>query len=364
MSTFSIKHIAPKEISSVADYLERKSGGVYSKTDWLRILQWIWIDNPNVDSSTILGWMIVDEEGNIHGVLGNIAAKCVANGVSHQSYWATSWFVDEEARSRSFELFMNYVKQGGLLMSNTPNPSVETMLIKALKYKRAESPWFLGSFLFPAKPLNDFFGAKKNKTSLVKRAALTTASMLLKIPQAFVFIRTKANKTSRDLSVELVNDFSKATDEWFEQFSKQHSCTMVRSAEMYRWIFLDPNNKSAFKAFEVKNAGTVLGYMVFKSKYNATSGFHYMELVDEALLPMADELLKQVIAKTYYQANKHATNESLLIMRSNNEKARTMLRSLFGVRVGKVEKTYFKQSFLQSGEQPFLTSLDGDSIFF
>lgn len=364
MPDFSITHIVAADIPRVSQYLETKSGGVYTKQDWMRILEWIWINNPNVETSTILGWLITDGNDTIHGVLGNIAAKCVVDGVVHPSYWATSWFVDEDARKHSLELFMNYVKQGGLLMSNTPNPSVETMLVKAFKYKRADSPWFTGSFLFPVKPLKDFFSARKNNAPLLKRAALTAASVLLKIPQAFVFFKGRANKTFRGISVACVDNFSSETDEWFEAFSRQHRFAMNRSAAMYRWIFLDRSNRSSFKPFEIRHAGKILGYLVFKTKYNATSGFHYMELVDEALLPMDDALLRQVIIKTYYKANLHASHETFLIMRSNNEKVKQVLRGLFGIAVNKVEKTYYKQSFLKTDEQPFLTSLDGDSIFF
>jgi hypothetical protein len=364
MDNLSITHIVPADMPRVAHYLEIKSDGVYTEGDWLRILKWIWIDNPNVEAETILGWLITDEKENIHGVMGNIAAKCLVYGIPQKSYWATSWFVDETARNRSLELFMNYVKQGGILMSNTPNPSVEKMLTKAFKYQRADSLWFHGSFLFPLKPLKDYLNRGRTKASLVKRTALLGVSLLLKIPQAFVFFKSGSNKIFQQLSVELVQQFSKETDAWFGEFGTYHHCTMIRSSAMYQWIFLDPENKMAFKAFEVKYNGKILGYMVFKTKYNATSGFHYMELVDEALLPVDDAVMEQVIAKTYYAANKNAGQATVLIMRSNHEKARQAMRKLFGIRVKKVEKTYFKQSLLKPGDQPFLTSLDGDNIFF
>jgi hypothetical protein len=364
MDNLSIKHIVPADIPRVAHYLEIKSGGVYSENDWSRILQWIWISNPNIEAETILGWIIIDDEENIHGVLGNIAAKCLVNGIPQKSYWATSWFVDEDARTRSLELFMNYVKQGGVLMSNTPNASVEKMLVKAFKYQRADSLWFHGSFLFPLHPLKDYLQKGNTNASLVKRTAVMGVSLLLKIPQAFVFLRHGSNKIFQQLSAEPVQHFSEGTDEWFKEFSSHQHCTLIRSSAMYQWIFLDPNNKAAFSAFEIKYHGKILGYMVFKTKYNATTGFHYMELVDEALLPVADDVMKQVIAKTYYAANKNAGRSTILIMRSNHEKAREAMRKLLGIPVKKVEKTYFKQSLLKPGDQPFLTSLDGDSIFF
>jgi hypothetical protein len=365
MDKFRTSHINPDDIPGIAVYLATKTIGVYNEIQWLQTLQWIWTDNPNIKpGDTTLGWLIRDTEENISGVLGNIPVQCMVYGEGKPSFWATTWFVDETVRNLSMDLFMRYVKQKGVLMSNTPNPSVETLLVKLLKYKRAGSPWFQGSYLFPLKPLKGFLAVRNSSAGAVKKAGVFIMASLLKLPQAFVFLRTASVKTGKQLSVKQVHDFSEATDTWFKEFSKQHPCVLVRSAEMYRWIFCHPQHKNIFKVFGIMYDGQLQGYLVFKTKYNAGAGFHYMELVDEAILPLPEKLLSQIMAKTYYEINKAAQNESLLIMRSNNQQVHASLRKLFGMPVKKVEKTYYKEPFLQAGDTPFLTSLDGDSIFF
>lgn len=365
MDKFTIRDIVAEDIPAIAGYLAAKSGGVYKETDWLRILRWIWLDNPNIkDEIKQLGWAIVDSENNIAGVLGNIPVQCVAYGQVKNSFWATTWFVDEVARGQSLELFMRYVRQQGLLMSNTPNENVEKLLVKVLKYKRADSFWFKGSYLFPLKPVSGYFSENKGQANQVKKIGIPVLGSVLKIPQAFVFLSMRTSKVFKEISVKLVDDLSEKTDNWFREFSKQHSCVLMRSAETYRWIFCNPANKHLFNVFEVVYANKVQGYLVFKHKYNPGADFNYIELIDEALLELPGSVHEKVMAKAYYEINSLARKESLLIMRSNNKKVHASLRKLMGIPLKKVEKTYYRDNFLKPGDTPFLTSLDGDSIFF
>jgi hypothetical protein len=363
MDKFRITDIEAGDIPRVAKYLVTKTAGIYDEAEWLKILEWIWIDNPYARSGDKpLGWSIIDENENICGVLGNIPVQCVVYGELKDSFWATTWFVDEALRNRSLELFMRYMRQQGLLMSNTPNEHVEKLLIKAFKYERADAGWFKGSYLFPLKPVSGFFSATNRPGNFIRKAAVLFSGLLLKIPQAFIFLRLRSNKTFRQIAVERVSDFSAITDEWFAEFSKQHNCVLVRSAEMYHWLFGRPGN--IYNAFQISYHNKVQGYLVFKTRQNTGTGFHYIELVDEAILSLPEEVKKMIMAKAYYEVNRIAGNESLLILRSNSETVRSSLRGLFGLPVKKIEKTYFKTNFLKPGDSPFLTSLDGDGIFF
>jgi hypothetical protein len=170
--------------------------------------------------------------------------------------------------------------------------------------------------------------------------------------------------TPKGLSVERVHDFTQATDIWFKEFAAQHHCVLNRSAAMYRWIFCHEPQKKNFAVFQVSYNNQVQGYFAFKTKYNAGSGFKYMELIDEAILPVPEKIRKAITLKVYYEVNKIAENESFLLMRSNNENIRSAFRKWLAIPVRKVEKTTYRETFLKPGETPFLTSLDGDSIFF
>lgn len=358
MEKFVIEEIEKGDIGQVAVYLATQSAGIYDEASWTRILEKIWVSNPFLQPGKPLGWKIVDEEKNIRGVLGNIPVQVQTQGVIKDSFWATSWFVDEAARSLSLQLFLLYVKQGGLLMSNTPNENVEKLLVRLLKYKRAESPWFSGSYMLPVKPLAGFFGPGKESAISLRKTAVFISATLLKLPQAIHFLRIRSGKVYGEITIKQVQHFSENTDTWYEEFSRSQICSLRRSAQLYHWLFADP----AFRVFEVSYQHKIQGYLVSKTKQN--KDFSYIELIDEALLPLPEQVQKAILQKTCYTILQTATNESVLLMRSNSESARQCLKSMWAIPVRKVEKTYYKENFLASGETPFLTSLDGDNVFF
>lgn len=358
MEKLIIEEIEKEEIDNVASYLVIQSAGAYDKASWIRILEKIWVHNPFLQYGKPLGWKIIDEEKKIRGVLGSIQVQVQVQGVVKDSFWATSWFVDEAARSLSLQLFLLYVKQGGLLMSNTPNENVEKLLVRLLKYKRAVSPWFSGSYMLPVKPLAGFLYSGKTSAISVRKTAVFISAILLKIPQAIHFLRIRSGKVYNEIIIKQVQQFSENTDAWFEEFSHWQACSLRRSAQMYQWLFAD----RAFRVFEVSYQNKIQGYLVSKTKQN--KDFSYIELIDEALLPLPEQVQKVILQKTCYTIMQSATAESLLVMRSNSESARQCLKSMWAIPVKKVEKTYYKENFLASGETPFLTSLDGDSIFF
>ncbi len=364
MDKVSVNDIVISDIPEIARYLAIKSPGVYSEADWLQIMQWIWVDNPNISPGQSLGWLIRDEEKNIRGVLGSIPVYCAVYGETKKCFWATTWFVDENVRNESMGLFMRYLTQKGLLMSNTPNDSVEKMLVKLFKYKRADSPWFHGSYLFPLRPVRGFFSARQPSTNYLKRTAVCLLGLFLKLPQAIVFLQWKSNRIPGRISVERIHDFDKETDNWFSEFANCYPCVLNRSAAMYGWIFCHESQRKKFIVFQVSYDNKIQGYLVFKKKYHAGHGFAYIELVDEALLPLTEKIKKTVMLQLYHEVNKIAGVESLLVMRSNDESIRSVFRRWMGIPVRKVEKTYYKETFLKPGETPFLTSIDGDSIFF
>lgn len=358
MSIFQIQSIETGDIDAVAKYLAIKTPGVYDEKNWRDIFQWIWKDNPYATGKTI-GWRIMDESGSIRGVLGSIPVQCIVYNGTVDSFWATSWFVDEDARNRSLELFMRYVKQQGVLMSNTPNASVEQLLIKMFKYKRADSAWFHGSYLFPLKPLRGYITVKGG--SFIKKSAVFAFGLLSKMAQSFAF--RKVNPVNK-ITIEYIQSVSADTDQWFREFSKQYNCALVRNAEMYNWLFFHPLYSGKFKVLEVREENKIQGYLVFKKKYNAGGGFNYFELVDEAFLPLSGDSLLSIMTEAYRTINSLAVDESLLIMRSNEINAQVIFKKLYGRSIRKVEKTYYKANLLKQGDVPFLTSLDGDSIFF
>jgi hypothetical protein len=157
MDKFEVRDIDFSDIPVLARYLAVQTPDLYNEVDWLKILNWIWIDNPNISPGQSLGWLISDAEKNIYGVMGNIPVRCSVYGETKESFWGTTWFVDKSARGISMGLFMRHVKQKGLLMSNSPNELVEKMLNKLFKYKQTDLPWFHGSYLFPLKPVKGFF---------------------------------------------------------------------------------------------------------------------------------------------------------------------------------------------------------------
>lgn len=358
MEKIVIEEIDKSEIDQVAVYLATRSEGVYDRASWTKTLKKIWVNNPFLRPGMPLGWKIIDQEKQIRGILGSIPVQIRVKGVDRDSFWATSWFVDEAARSLSLQLFLLYVKQGGLLMSNTPNAQVEKLLVKLLRYKRAVSPWFSGSYILPVKPLAGLLRAGITAGISPRKLVVFVSALALKLPQIIHFMRMRAGKLYKEVSVTQVHTFQVATDDWYRQFAALQTCSLNRSACMYTWLFADP----AFRVFEVCYQNKIQGYLVSKTKQN--KDFSYIELIDEALLPLPEPVQNAIVDKTCYTLLKTATKESILVMRSNSESVRKHLKNRWAVPLRKVEKTYYKENFLAAGEIPFLTSLDGDSVFF
>jgi hypothetical protein len=363
IETLSVINISTSDIPAAADYFAEQTKGIYNREAWEKILEWVWIDNPNISSpDTITGWALVNESGVIKGLLGQIPVTYSFYGELRSSSWVTSWYVDEEVRTRSMELFMRFLKQPGILMNNTPIPSVENLITKLFKFKRAESGWFVTSYLFPLNVAGSFFRYDRKAGWSKRRMAILFMGAVLKIPQQIMFLANAINPAPSGLSVKEVDIPAADTDQWFNAYSRNIACTFNRSGANYRWLFRQPGFAHLFTVFEIRYQGALQGYLVFKTRH--ADNFSYIELIDEAVLTLPRMLMKKIILQIYKQLNRKADRQSLLIMRSNNDQFRAVFRSMAGVPVKKVEKSYYKTNLLKPDDQPLLTSVDGDSLFF
>lgn len=356
----TIHSLTIPDLPRTAAFLATQTKGVFTEADWIGKLQWFWSDNPFAKGQT-LGWAAVDDHGEIQGVLGNIPAQCVVAGEVRPSYWATSWFVNESARNLSMGMFMKYLSQRGVMMSNTPNPRVEQMLVKAFRYQRAESLWFSRSFIIPLHPLRGF--ATSNTGSFIKRLMMTGGLLSLSVTRKLSFIKPGSGY-AKDIEIKAVSHASNETDSWYESFSKTESSSVTRTSALMNWIFCHPKHKDAFLLLEVRYKENIQGYFACKMKRHPVWGVRYVEMVDEALLPLPGDIYAAIATDLIRTIRALAGTSSLLMARSNHPEMHKVFRRTGGKPVNKVEKTYYRNPFLHNNDQPFLTSLDGDSIFF
>ncbi len=363
METNQIVAIQLTDISAVAKYLASHTAGIYDEAYWLKILNWVWIDNPNINEThALFGYKIENSSGKICGMFGNIPVQYTIDGEIKRSSWPTSWYVDKNIRNRSLELFKMVAEQEGVLMNNTPLAFVETIIERMFDFRKADSLWFQRSFLFPLSVLRSYFGEDIKSPFSLRRMGILSIGTLLKIPQAFHFMLTKITRDNNEISVKSINDFSTATDKWFTAFTKYHPCSFVRSSKNYHWLFCNKQHAHRYKVIEVQYKNEVQGYYVFKKR--RADNFSYIEMIDEAILPLPAKIQQKIIQKVYAEIYKQTDKESLLVMRSNSDAIQAAYKKLLGIAVNKIEKSYFRADFLPQGEQPFMTSLDGDSIFF
>src|SRR4030067_3103347 len=78
---------------AAAIFLEGITASAYKKDFWLDRFECWWKNNPSMDDAMPRGWIIVQNNGEISGFLGNIPVMYSINGKQTLACFATSWDV-------------------------------------------------------------------------------------------------------------------------------------------------------------------------------------------------------------------------------------------------------------------------------
>lgn len=361
-NTFRIIHTSTDDIPRLSAFLSKHTPDICGEVEWNNVLKRFWISNPSVTQDSKLGWALEDESKNIRGFIGNIPVQYTMKNNICPAIWGTSWYVDEEAKDLALKLYINFTRQTEAILSNTQTERVEVVM-KKIGFKELPVEWCKGVFVFPLTIYNkQFFSAVFNRPS-IKKTGLALFGMVMKIPQLFVylFIRLKPGDTS--IRVERINEFPASADSWFEEFKSDQDLTLVRNKKTYDWLFCQPGKQDEFIKHHIFYQGQSQGFLVYMTRQ--LKGFHYLEIVDEALLPLPDKIKKQIFLKSVFTLYRESRDANFILLRSNMNKMVSFWYSLLGVRIRKNEKTYLKSGSVNPDiNRSTITSVDGDYIFF
>jgi hypothetical protein len=362
-NSFRIIKLSLTDITRVSVFLSKTAGGGRTETEWNGILEWMWVANPIApDKDNKYGWGIEDEMGVIYGFIGTIPLQYTYRGTIYPALWGTSWYVADIVKELSLQLYINFARQPEWLFSNSQTPGVEIIMQK-LGFKKIDLPWFEGAFIFPLKIFTGSFFRNALSGRSVKRVAFAVFGMAIKIPQSILFLFSGHKNIAKEISIQRISAFPENTDDWFAEFSKTANHTLVRSRSVYQWLFCNPDTADDFLKFEVVRNNVTLGFLIFK-KFTI-KGFRFIEIIDEALLPVTDKMRKKILVFSYFKIYEAVQDNCFLLLRSNMSGSNGFFKSLGGFGFNKIGRGFIRSSFTKADlSQATFTSIDGDRLFF
>jgi hypothetical protein len=361
-NTFRIIHTSIDDIPRLSVFLAKHTPGICDKAEWQNALRRFWISNPSITEDSKFGWALEDEFENIRGFIGNIPVQYVSKNNDCPAIWGTSWYVDEEAKDLALKLYINFTRQPEAILSNTQTERVE-IVMKKIGFKELPAEWCKGVFAFPLNIYTKHFFSAVVINPSVKKTGLALFGMLMKIPQVFVYFYIRLRSFDKSIRVERIAEFPESTDSWFEEFKIHQDFTLVRSKKTYDWLFCQPEKPDEFIKHHVFYQGLSQGFLVYMVRQ--LKGFRYVEIVDEALLPLSDKIKKQVLLKSVFNLYHESRKENFILLRSNIKGGASFWSSLLGIKIRRNERTYIKSGSIKPDiNKSTITSVDGDYVFF
>jgi hypothetical protein len=339
---FEIKEIFLDEIDSLANFLSIESQICLSSRDWKKKIKWIWEKNPFYHPKDPIGWKITSNDNKIYGFLGNIPIENVKIKC-FKSYWATSWYVNIEARSYSIRLFKKFANQKGLLFNNTPITKIEPILTKLFQFRKPSNYWFNSSILFLFNPYkNGFFNFKLTRNSILNIFFYCFFIFILIFRNILYFFFRII--ISKKLKIKIREKISNIT----------------KDEEMVKWLFTECDNANCMFLYDIYDRDKVVASFLLKIRN--TERFSYLECIDCKIHNGSTiNILSYYIELSQFLQKNHK-NICFLILKSN--KNLKIFKYILGFKTKINQNTYFKNNLNIDHLHYSPTSLDGDSVFF
>lgn len=340
---FEIKEIFLDEIDSLANFLSIESEICLSSVDWKKKIKWIWEKNPFYNPNDPIGWKITSYDNKIYGFLGNIPIenlkfKCI------KSYWATSWYVNIEARSYSIRLFEKFANQKGLLFNNTPITKIEPILTKLFQFRKANNYWFNSSILFLFNPYkNGLVNFKITRNSKLNNILYSLFVFILIYRNVLYFFFRIFNSKRLEIKIREEKILNNSKDQ-----------------EMVKWLFTECDTTNCMFLYDMYDKDKVVASFLLKIRN--TERFSYLECIDCKIHndSMFNILSYYIVLSKFLQKNHK--NICFLILKTNiNFK---IFKYILGFKTKINQNTYFKNNLNIDHLHYSPTSLDGDSVFF
>lgn len=362
--SYSIETLRPGEIERVAEFLVGEKAGGLGKDEWLQKFGIFWDQNPFFDENQhARGWIIRGKRGAILGFLGNIPVRYVRKGDEEAAFWATTWFVAEQARARSLDLFRKFMAQDGILFDTTPTLGVEFILAKRFKFTRLNSQWIKTDYLRPVhlgacvKYVEWRFGNKAwlrpfSLTACMAAKALTSSRSLIAGPKRRLEVKVREIDVPPD-----------DTDSWWGEYRSRHCYTLVRDKRAMRWLYYAGAFAKSRKVLEIRKDSSLVGFVALKLIRQTTWGL--AEVVDWALLDMSVEILWEIADQVRRTVRLWSNDIAYVRVHAFEESMGKLLsRAGFWNVAGQARYYYLDRSKHLSSEGIYSTPVDGDRSLF
>jgi hypothetical protein len=342
---FQITKIFIDEIDELSLFLADESEIGFSAHQWKLKIIWMWKENPFFISGKEIGWKITDDQNKIMGFLGSIPVKYVINNTKFDGYWATSWYVNSNARSCSLALFENFSNSEGILFNNTPIKRVEPILSKLFKYSKADNKWFNSSIFYLFNPLNSGyskFNYFRNKWLNILFYLLTTVFILFR-EMLYLFCYFIFGMYNFDNLKRMFSEDSSELDN-----------------QMLSWIVNKSDDSNRIFLYDIYSKGNCKGSFLVKVRLSAR--FNYIEFIQSKSSDTSN--FNNFIS--YFKFVKFLEKEfphlNFAIIKSDFDFG--LYSILLGFKVNFNQSCYYKNKTKSNIESFRASSIDGDSIFF
>jgi hypothetical protein len=360
---YKIIQLTTEDIPRISIFLgNNKASAAKNEDDWTHILEWMWLNNPSVSTSTKLGWGLEDVNGRIKGIIGNIPVKYKILNEEKSAIWGTSWYVSEDAKAFSLKMYTQFTRQSEIIFSNTQTPRVEIVMRK-LGFKELPVEWFKSAYIFPLTIFTEFFLRNSINGMNVKKIGLSLFGLFTRTAQQIICKSYNNSEIAKGIVLEKIDRFPSETDQWFEEYSRDKDFIFIRNKKNYQWLFCQTISQERYLKYIVKYKQKTYGFLIFRKR--KIKGFNFVEIIDEALLPLEEKVHRQLILKIISTLRQDDINYNFLIIRSNMRKSIQFFQWLGGVKYNRDTTGYFKPSLVKNHHLlPLITSIDGDSLFF
>lgn len=342
---FEVKEIYLNEIDTLSIFLAKESEIGLNVLQWKNKILWIWKNNPFHNVNELIGWKIVSSDNRIYGFLGSIPVNKKINNESIKLFFATSWYVNINARAYSLKLFEKFSSQKGILFNNTPILKVEPILKKIFHFTKADNYWFKSSILYFINPYKNGLKSFKISKHFIVNNIYYIFIMLYIYLRNFlfsfisIFLPTKIIIKRRDNF--LFYDFEEC--------------------QIYSWLIKYCDNPSNIFLYEIYSDNKLVGTFLLKNRL--TNRFTYLEFIESKIVT------KNSLIKTFYYyftfvkfLNKNHSDTSFIILKSHlNLK---FLAYIIGLKNKINQTTFYRNNTIYKDLNYLPTSIEGDSVFF
>ena len=258
---FVIQELFSERLADVSTFLSEMNQS-FSSLKWQQTLDWMFKDNP-YNKNKSLGWAIIENgTGKIFGFFGKIPVQ-YCNGMDLvNSYWLTSWYVKEEARALSLNLFNKVANSNDLLLSNTPTP-FSMKIHNRYNFKRFNQVW--GSkVLISLLPYKIFQGTDKILPKS-KYSVLLQISRILITP--FFLLFDFLTIFRYDIKVITHLEYAELKRRYYEKKSDTNLFYLTDLEKLYGWLLCNKNFKDDFMCVGFYKKSHLIEACIVKNSY-------------------------------------------------------------------------------------------------